>query len=989
MFELSENNKKIYNILSVKEIPEEAVVSVELEHIVTKAKLILFICDDENRVFNIAFKTPVENGKGTPHILEHSVLCGSRKYNIKDPFIELAKGSMNTFLNAMTFPDKTCYPVASANLKDFHNLMDVYLDAVFYPNAIKNEKIFMQEGWHYEIENKSDDLKVNGVVYNEMKGVYSDPDSVLETAILENLFTGTNYAYESGGNPSEIINLKYDEFVEFHKKYYSASNSIIYLYGKLDYNAELENLENNYLKHFDFVEAKAVFKSVQNINHDREKTDYYNIDTLENNDKSYIAYSFALPTKMSSLNNIVMRIINYVLFASDSGILKEKLLNEGFGESVLSNYEVGIKQGFYSIISKNINVDKKDNFIRVILSSIKEMVENGLDVNKFKAAINSTYFNYAEGEFSTMPRGLVFSLLSLDSYLYGQDVSTYIEYKEAFDYIKSVDLNDKNNIFSKTLKEVFLENNNTAINILNPKVGYSAEKDKILASELNNRKEKLSTEELQNIIDNMKELKAYQVEEDSEENKKSIPMLKLSDIDRDKQLIDFEVDKIDNIDTMMSFKNDKDIVYIDLNFDVTDFSNHEIYMMSLIDLLVLKTDLKTISFHDFNNYIDINTGGLAISICNLNSKCLLSMSIKVIEDKVDTAFEILYRTITDTIFDDKKRINILLNESKNKSLLSVLSCGHIAAANRAKSLTDYPSGITDRACVVGIGHYKFINSLCNIYDSNCDLVNETLNLLYKRIINNKMYLNVCTNEKYYDKIKIAFKSFNEKLSKYNKGNEYSSYDDSLLDSNIEKIDELIEFDSFDKKVRREAIVTPNDINFCAISNVFDKEKFSGQLYVLKTLFNYEYLWTNIRVLGGAYGCLSSFTKNGIYTFVSYRDPNVSNTNKVYFGVKEFLNGIKKTSDEVSKYVIGSIGGFDNPQSVVDHFRGNQSAYFNNMTDADYNGYRHDMLDMKPEDFNSLSEIFSNIEDASECALISANKIEEAKKEYDLVCQLME
>lgn len=986
MFSLNEFNSDKYKILSDKIVDEQNIEVVEILHIKTCAKVLLFICDDENRVFNIAFKTPVENGKGTPHILEHSVLCGSRKYNVKEPFIELAKGSMNTFLNAMTFPDKTCYPVASANLKDFHNLMDVYLDAVFYPNAIKNDKIFKQEGWHYEIENEKDDLKVNGVVYNEMKGVYSDPDSILESAVLANLFSDTNYAYDYGGNPSEIIDLTHDEFVKFHHKFYSATNSIIYFYGKLDYNEELTTLHNNYLKDMDKVEVDARFTIPKDIRCNKERIDYYNIDIDDTNNKSYIAYSLSIPNK-TNLNYIVMYILNYVLFSSDSAILKDKLLNEGYGESIEAHFEPGLKNGFYSIVAKNIDDNKKDDFIKLIKSFIKEIVDNGLDVDKFKAGINSIYFENAEGEFGRLPRGLYFSLVALDTYLYGENATTYIKYKETFDYIRSVNLGDKNNIFIETLKKVFLENNWTAINVLKPKKNYSKEKEEKLASILKDRKEKMGVDGIKNIIDDMNALRSFQKEKDSEENIKSIPMLKTSDIDRDKKIIDYTVENNEGIDTIICYDNDKDIAYNSISFEVTDFSKEEIYLCSLIYNLVTLIDLDSMTYKELNNYIDINTGGIDVKIDTFEKRCLFTLFIKSTIDKVSVAFDILHKILSGVNFKDSKRIKILLSETKNRSLLSLLSSGHVAAANRSKSLDEYSSSIADKIGITGVGFNKFINSICKAYDSNSDQINDTLHLLFKKIISKKMYWSVSVNKKYYSDLTSEFKTFanNVKSLKF----AWKDEDEKKLIDSINEIKKYIPFNEFDKKVKREAIVTPNDVNFCAISGKFDKKYYSGKLSVLRTLFNYEYLWTNIRVLGGAYGCMSMFARSGNYAFISYRDPHVANTNKTFYEVFDFLKNIKKTNEEVDKYIIGSMGTYDNPMSTVDTYKKNTSAYFNEVTDLEINKQRHDVLDMKFDDFNKLADAFIDIKNASACALISENKTEEAKKEYDLVWKLQD
>lgn len=989
MFNINDKNKSNYSILKQYFISEQNLEVIELCHNKTAAKLVLFICDDENRVFNIAFKTPVSDSKGTPHILEHSVLCGSKKYDVKDPFIELLKSSMKTFLNAMTFPDKTCYPVASANLKDFHNLVDVYMDAVFYPNAISNDKIFKQEGWHYEIDNRDSDLKVNGVVFNEMRGVYSNPDSILESSILSNLFKHTNYEFESGGDPKEIYNLTFDEFKLFHKKFYSPTNSIIYLYGNLDYNYELEYFDSEYLCKFDYIDVKAEFADAEASVYSSEQIDYYNIDSEDNKDNAYLAYTFGIEGEKTSLKNLVIQIIDYVLFSSDSAILKEKFLNEGYGESVFSRYDMGLKQGFYSIISQNVLESKKDNFIKLFDDYINEIVNNGIDVDKFSAGINSLYFAYAEGEFSTFPRGLYLTLVSLETYLYDQGITTLLEYKDSFEIIRKEDLSSKDNIFIKVLKEIFIENKHRAINVLRPKMGYSKEKDDFIKDELRVRKNSLKEMDIDNIILQAKELKEYQKQQDSSENLKCIPMLKIGDIDRDKKTINYEVEINDNIDTIITYKNDKDIVYIGLKFDITDLKKEEICLFSVISNVIGKVDLVTESYHEFNNFVDINTGGLRVAIEITDRKAFLSFGIKVASDKVKYAFDIFYKLFSETQFVDSKRINILLNESKQNSLLSILSSGHIAAMNRAKSNIDFKSDITDKVDMNGIGYFKFISLLCNNYQNNSDLVNDSLDLLFKKIHRRKMYLTLCTNRKYHDDIINNFKHFTDRIIKNKMKHIYTEHDESRLNHNINDMDKFIHFESLDKKCRYEAILTPSDINFCALAGKYNKELYSGSLSVLKTLFNYEYLWTNIRVLGGAYGCMSMFSKEGYYSFCSYRDPNLSSTNKIYLGIPEFLKSFDKSDEEIRKYIIGSIGVFDNPLSTVDNHNRNIAAYFNGISDEEYNTRRHEVLDTTLDDIRKLSEIFNDVANGERCALISAAKLEEAKEEYDSVWQLIE
>ena len=989
MFILSEENRKAYKILNEKEVPEQNLSVVELEHIVTKARIVLFICDDENRVFNIVFKTPVENGKGTPHILEHSVLCGSRKYNIKDPFIELAKSSLNTFLNVMRFPDKTCYPVASAILKDFHNLVDVYLDAVFYPNAIRNDKLFKQEGWHYEIENENDDLNVNGVVYNEMKGVYSDPNSILESAILANLFRGTNYAHDYGGNPKEIIDLTYDEFKEFHHKYYSATNSIIYFYGKLDFNEELANLQNNYLKDMEKVDIDVKFSESNKKVQDSEQIDYYNIDVENTTNKSYLAYNFVLPFEKTSIKSTVMSIINYVLFKSDAAILKEKLMNDGFGETVESHLDTEIKNSYFSIIAKNVDDNKKDSFKNEILSFIKNIVDNGIDVDMFKAGINYEYFSYAEGEYGKVPRGLLFSLISLDTYLYGDNPTTFIEYKEAFDYLKSVDLNDKNNIFVQTLREVFLENKWTALNVLKPKYNLSKENNEKLSIILKDRKNNLNVDDIKKIVNDVKELKDYQKEEDSEDAKKAIPRLRISDIDRYKSIVDYETEVLCDTDSIVYYKNNKDIIYFNICFDISNYSKEELYLAALVKSIIAKIDLDNITYKELNNYIDINTGGLEISIDTYENKSVFVFSLKSTNEKIGIVFDILYKILSGVNFNDKNKIELLLNELKNQSLLLILSSGHSSSLIRSSSADEYSSFAGDKISKNGIAYNRFINAICKTYNKDNDSINKALLLIFKKIISSKMYFAVCNNKKYFSDVKDEFVKFKTLFNNEILNNINVKEINDKLNNQINEVREFISFDDFDKKVRREAIVTPNDVNFCAVTSKFDKELYSGKLFVLNTLFNYEYLWTNIRVLGGAYGCMSRFKRTGNYGLVSYRDPNVSNTNKVFYDIPNYLKNVKKSEEEMEKYIIGSIGVFDNPISTVDAFSNNVGAFFNNQTDEEFNLRRQEILDMKSEDLNKLVDNFKDISNANSCALIAENKLDEAKNEYDLVWQLME
>lgn len=983
-FDLNEKTKNIFRILSSKNISEQNVILFEVEHIKTLAKIILIMCDDENRVFNITFKTPVNNSKGTPHILEHSVLCGSRKYNVKDPFIELEKGSLNTFLNAMTFPDKTCYPVASPNIVDFHNLMDVYLDAVFFPNAIKNEKIFMQEGWHYEFD-ENDKLIVNGVVFNEMKGVFSDPDAMLEYAIISNLLSNTTYEHESGGKPTDIMDLTFDEFVKFHKKYYSPTNSITYLYGKLDYNDELLRL-NEYFDKFEKENVDIDFGNKPQIKN-KECIDYYNLDAEDINNRSFIARTYLVSNDNTVLNHIIVELIDYVLFGAEGAILKEKILNRGLCESISTHFESGIKYPYYNIVAKNIDVSKKAVLIKLIDDEIEKILKDGIEVDKIKAGININYFDLAEDEYGNIPKGLAFSLFSLDSYLYTNNYIEFIRYKDAFDYIKSIDLEDKNNIIYKTIRKIFIDNNNVAINILNPKRGYSLEKDKAIFDKILEKKKKLSVVDIDRIKEDIKDLKEYQKKENTKEELKCIPCVDVKDIERDKIAFNYEHKIINNIDTIITSNNDKDIIYIDLYFDISDMHKEEIYLFSVISRLLSKIDLINDDYKKFNDYVDTNTGGLSLKISSYKDKNLFKYSIKVVEDKIDVAFDILYKLFAEVVFLDKNRINVLLKEMKVQAVNSLLGSSHIASTNRALSNIRFIALFADRISNFGIAYNQFIKCFCEKYLLNSDLINDAMDLLYKKLHRKKIYFSYSANEKYNNKVIEAFNCFTVKLTKNKIRNIYSEIDEKRLKDDIEKIKDFIPFDSFDKNVKKEAIITPQDVNYCAIASKFDAEKFIGRINILKVLFNYDYLWTNIRVLGGAYGCMSDFDRRGNFAFVTYRDPNLKKTNETFLGVPKYLKEFKKTKGEIDKLIISTMGRIDAPRSVVNRYMDNVGAFFEEVTNEMYLKGRHSILDTKEGDLNKLSELFSEIDNSEYCALISENKIDEAKQIYDKVWKI--
>ena len=512
---------------------------VLLRHRKSGARLVLLSNDDENKVFSIGFRTPPYNDTGLQHIIEHTVLCGSRKYPVKDPFVELCKGSLNTFLNAMTYPDKTVYPVASCNMADFKNIMDVYMDAVFYPNIYKREEIFMQEGWHYELDNAEDELKYNGVVYNEMKGAYSSPDELLSRYTFQSLFPDTTYSCESGGDPEKIPELTREEYLEYHRNFYHPANSYIYLYGDMDMEERLRYLDEQYLSAFDKADVPGIedesaigiqktFERPAYVEHDYAVTED---EPLEDN--AYLSYNTVVGTSLDAKLYLAMQVLDYALVMAPGAGLKQALLDNGIGTDVYSSYENSILQPVYSVIARGASAEQKEEFVRIIKDVLKHMAEEGIDRDTLLAGINVYEFRYREADFGQFPKGLMYGLQLMDSWLYDDNEPfMHINAGTTFDELKR-EVNSGSGYFENIIREYLLDNNHASLLVLNPKANLTQSREKQVSDRLAAYKASLTDEQIEDIVKSTAALKKYQEEPSSQEELKTIPMLSISDIKKE------------------------------------------------------------------------------------------------------------------------------------------------------------------------------------------------------------------------------------------------------------------------------------------------------------------------------------------------------------------------------------------------------------------------------------------------------------------------
>ena len=980
-FHLDLVNNKNYKLINTTSIAELDMTIYELSHNKTKAKILLYENDDENSVFNIAFKTPVENSKGTPHILEHSVLCGSRKYNVKDPFIELAKSSMNTFLNAMTYPDKTCYPVASANLKDFKYLTDVYLDSVFFPNIYKNKNIFMQEGWHYEVND--DKLTVNGVVLNEMRGVYSDRNEILSDLVYKTLYKNTNYAYAYGGDPKEIINLSYEEFLDFHNKYYSPTNSIISFYGKLDFNERLSYLHNEYLSKFSFDKKNVVdYKDYYDTNNLITSTGgslihengFYNVDVLpEDKETTILSYNFIIKRKKSTLDYILIRILDYILFDQEGAIIKEELIKNNLGQSIQSLYETALYQPSFCIQSFNIDESKKDAFVKCIDGKIIDILTNGLDKEKFQSGVNSLYYSCLDKN-DAENKGLHYILDTLGSYIYGDAISIYLEYKKAFEEIKKIDLDDLDGYLYALIKEIFVDNNNKNLVSLSPKVNLLNEYNNDLKNTIEIRKDSMTEPQYKKTIDEATNLKKYQ--ETNDDDYSCLPKLLISDIERDKKLIDYSIINVLDKKVVVTNKKLNDLVYFGLNIKLDQYTDFETYMLSIMIMLLTKIDVIDCDYKKLNNYIDLYTGLFTKSFVTYDEQLYIRFDIKTLANNLDDAFDLLYRVMFTSLFEDKKRILEILNEKKTDSSSDIISNGHIVALNRAMASISKASNFMDMTTSTGIAFNQFLQELIKNYNDNWAAFSTDLKYMAKKIFNKENFnYDVCLDEDSLDKFTSSLSKFIDRLN-------------NTLDASSYKFNEFFDANSYRRQSNSEAILTNSDVNFVARVGKFKAENYNGSMLVLNTLFNYDYLWNNIRVLGGAYGCAVKFKRTGTAGFTTYRDPNLVKSDECFKLSVGYLESLNNKSIDIDKLIVSTIAKIDNPLNAY-HFHERNVIYHASNLGNDYmNKIRHEILDANIDTLKDIDNQLVDIINTNEtCALVAEKSTEEAKSYYSNVFKL--
>lgn len=964
-----------YEILDEHRVEDVQSDGFILRHKKSGARIAILSNNDDNKVFYIGFRTPPEDETGVPHIIEHTTLCGSKKFPVKDPFIEMAKGSLNTFLNAMTYPDKTVYPVASCNDQDFKNLMDVYLDAVFNPNITKYEEIFKQEGWHYELTGKDDELKINGVVYNEMKGAYSSPDEVLSSQIYRSLFPDNTYSKDSGGNPEYIPKLTYEAYLDFYHKYYHPSNSYIYLYGDMDVVERLEWLDKEYLSLYDYKKVNSEINKQPAFDEIKNVEAQYSItmdDSQEN--KTYLSYNRVVGDTLDEMLYQAFDVLDYALVSSPGAPVKQALIDAGIGDDVYGSYDAGILQPVFSFVAKNANASQADEFESIIENTLKEVVKTGINKEALLAGINSSEFKFREADFGQFPKGLLFGLNCLDSWLF-DDMKPFIHLECLGTFAKLRKAVDTD-YFEKLIQEYLLDNTHGSSVTVKPKRGLGNEREEALAKELSDYKASLSDEEIKKLIEDTEHLKKYQEEPSSDEDLRKLPMLTRADMKKNAMPFSNIEDELLDVKVVRHDIESNGIDYISFLFDAGDFAQSELGYLGFFTNALGLVSTEKYSYTDLANATNIYTGGISTGTASHpdikdrnNFVFKFEVKLKVLEKNLDKALELMEQMLLTSDFTDTKRLGELVAQIKARLQANLSSSGHLVAAMRSMSSFSRYALYQDE--LKGIAFYRSICRIEKELSESPKSVSDKLAAIAKKLFaRNRMLISFTGNNEAYGNAKPSLEKVIAGFDKM-----------SAVGNQAE-----VHFNT-----AKEAFIDASQIQYVAKTGDFICEgyEYTGALRLLRIILSYDYLWINVRVKGGAYGCMNTFLRSGESYFVSYRDPNLSDTLDVYDRIPEYIKSFSPDERDMTKYIIGTFSALDTPMNPEAKGSRSLSAYLEGITYEQIQKERNEILNAQPEDIRRLADLVEAVlKKDSICVIGNENMIKESAGLFENVEKLI-
>lgn len=935
-----------YEIVEEKDLADIHSRGIVMRHKKSGARISIISNDDENKVFYIGFRTPAEDSTGVPHIIEHTVLCGSDEFPIKDPFVELAKGSLNTFLNAMTYPDKTVYPVASCDDKDFQNLIHVYLDAVFHPNIYKYQEIFQQEGWHYELESEDAPVTLNGVVYNEMKGAYSSPEDVLERVTMSSLFPDTTYSNESGGDPACIPDLTYEDYLDFHRRYYHPCNSYIYFYGDVDAAEKLDWMDKAYLSHYDKIDLDSGIRYQKPFGQSLELTRQYPVAGSESEqDKTYLSYNVVVGTSLDKELNLAFDVLDYALLNAPGAPLKKALLDARIGKDILGGYDGSVFQPVFTVTAKNANTQDKEKFVEIIETTLREQIRNGLNKKALSAGINSSEFKFREADFGAYPKGLIYGLQCLESWLYDDGAPfTHLEALETFRFLK--EQVDKG-YFEQLIQKYFLDNTHKSLVVVEPEKGLNEKNEKALREKLAAYKASLSPEEIARLVADTEHLREYQQEPSSREDLEKLPLLTRNDMRKEAAPFYNEEKEAAGIPVIHHNMNTNGINYISLVFDLSGVRAEWVPYLGVLKAALGYMDTKDYTYEDLANEMNLHTGGFSASITaygDVVSKDTLitkfEVVVRALYDETATALSLVRSILCSTVLEDDRRLYEVIAQAKSRMEMQLMQAGHSISAIRAMSYFSRAACFNDLAG--GIGLYRLLTEAEENYEQRKDLIRDILKQLFLTVFRPENLIVSLTSDE------EGFRVLSGQMEALRKDLFTGDYDKCSLELTCDRKNEGFKNAAQVQYVSRAG-------NFCQHGFAY-----TGTLRILRTILNYDYLWMNIRVQGGAYGCMSGFGRGGDTYFSTFRDPNLRRSNEVFNGIAAYLKQFDADERDMTKYIIGTISSLDTPLNPSAKGYRSMVAYFSHLGQEDVQRERDEILKASAQDIRALEPLIASV-----------------------------
>ncbi|XVF01236.1 hypothetical protein REPUB_Repub04eG0070600 [Reevesia pubescens] len=948
--------------------------AVLFKHKKTGAEVMSVSNDDENKVFGIVFRTPPKDSTGIPHILEHSVLCGSRKYPLKEPFVELLKGSLHTFLNAFTYPDRTCYPVASTNTKDFYNLVDVYLDAVFFPKCIEDFQTFQQEGWHYELNDPSEDITYKGVVFNEMKGVYSQPDNLLGRTAQQALFPDNTYGVDSGGDPQVIPKLTFEEFKEFHRKYYHPSNARIWFYGDDDANERLRILRE-YLDMFDASTAPDESKVERQMLFSEPVRIIEKYPAGEGGDlkkKHMVCLNWLLSDKPLDLQTeLTLGFLDHLMLGTPASPLRKVLLESSLGDAIIGGgVEDELLQPQFSIGLKGVSEDDIPKVEELIMSSLRKLAEEGFDSDAVEASMNTIEFSLRENNTGSFPRGLSLMLRSIGKWIYDMDPFEPLKYEEPLKILKARIAEQGSKAVFSPLIEKFILNNSHCVTVEMQPDPEKASRDEAVEKEnLEKVKANMTEEDLAELARATQELKLKQETPDPPEALRSVPSLSLHDIPKEPICVPIEVGDVNGVKVLQHDLFTNDVLYTEVVFDMSSLKQELLPLVPLFCQSLLEMGTKDLTFVQLNQLIGRKTGGISVypftsSVRGKQDPCShIIVRGKSMAGRADDLFNLINCILQDVQFTDQQRFKQFVSQSKARMENRLRGGGHGIAAARMDAKLNVAGWVSEQ--MGGVSYLEFLQVLEEKVDNDWAGISSSLEEIRKSLLSREGCL-------------INLTADGKNLSNTEK---FVSKFLDLLPSNS-----LIERASWSARLplNSEAIVIPTQVNYVGkAANLYDSGyQLSGSAYVISKHISNTWLWDRVRVSGGAYGGFCNFdTHSGVFSFLSYRDPNLLTTLDVYDGTGDFLRELEMDDDTLTKAIIGTIGDVDAYQLPDAKGYSSLVRYLLGITEEERQRRREEILSTSLKDFKEFGNAIDAVKDKGVAvAVASPDDVETANKE---------